>query len=172
MQPVTATGITLSAVMDTDLFLEAFVAKLVLKDWRGIDPFETGTRRALSGIVAFLDQVIDEIERNGAEISDFAPLVHIANRLRPSALGGVERWDYQLRTTGEHQARRNDPSSRAIDLMTSKRSARRHLEKLTGEQADLMNRVMDVFDNLCCNPVPDDSDGINSGPVAGILPDF
>ena len=165
MQIVTTTGITLSAALTPARFLQTFTSRLVLDDWRHINPFETNTRRALSGIVAFLDCTIDEFKKNGIEISVLAPFLNIANRLRPSSLGGMERWEYQLRTLYDPYVQPRNSRSGIIDFSLSKTSARQHLEDLTEDQTILINQVMDVFNDLYCNPVLD-------APPAEILPDF
>ena len=169
MQP-DITGITLSAATTPARFLQTFVSRLVLDDWPHINPFETNTRRALSGIVAFLDCTIVEFKKNGVAIPALAPFLNIANRLRPSPLGGMERWEYQLRTLYDPYVQPGNSRSGIIDFSLSKTSAKQHLEDLTEDQTILVNQIMDVFNDLYCNPVPD-APTVEIFPAVEILPD-
>ena len=134
-----------NAALPPDRFVEALIAYLVTRDWRGISPREPKTRKALSNIVALLDDAITEFETDGVQFSELVPWIRTANRVRPSALGGVEGWEHQLRSVQGYWTRVNNPSYEVVDFALSKTSAKHELEKLTEEQRALIDSAVDVF---------------------------
>ncbi|WP_092842290.1 hypothetical protein [Roseovarius lutimaris] len=145
MLATNTTGLNPNAAMTPDRFVEAIVANLVTRDWRGISPRDPKTRQALSNVVDLLDEAIAEFEENQVKWSELVQWVRTANRVRPSSLGGVEGWEHQLRSAQGYWTKINNPSYEVVDFAISKTSAANELAKLSEDQKKLINKAVDVF---------------------------
>lgn len=134
-----------SAAIPTERFVEAFVAKLVGKGWKSLAPQDPRTRKALASVVALFDEAVDEFEDRGVEWKHVVPWVKIANNLRPSPMGGVENWEYQLRSAQGFLTRVSNPSYEIVDLAIAPATAEFELSKLTKEQKTLVDAAYNLF---------------------------
>jgi len=134
-----------SAAIPTERFVEAFVAKLVGQGWKSLAPQDPRTRKALASIVGLFDQAVEEFEDSGVAWKDVVPWVRIANNLRPSPMGGVENWEYQLRSAQGFLTRVSNPSYEIVDLSIAPATAEYELRKLTPEQLTLVDKAYELF---------------------------
>src|SRR5690242_14556937 len=82
---------------DTQAFMKAFVAGLVLRNRLTIKPQNPNDRRGFGKIVRLLDKKISELDESGADNNLLRQLVRIANNLRASNTGGYEGFETALR---------------------------------------------------------------------------
>ena len=134
------------AILPAERFAEAFVAELVTRGWRSIAPGDAETRRGLAAVVDFLDQQIERLEEGTTDWDRVAPWVRTVNNLRPSALGGVEKWEHQLRAAQGYFTKVSNPSYSVVDFAISKATAESELSRLTREQMRMIHVAVDVFD--------------------------
>ena len=74
-----------------------------------------------------------------------APWVRTVNNLRPSALGGVEKWEHQLRAAQGYLTKVSNPSYSVVDFAISKATAESELRRLTQDQKRMIHVAVDVF---------------------------
>ena len=133
------------AILPAERFAEAFVAELVTMGWRSIVPWDAQTRRGLSAVVDFLDAQIERFEDQSTDWERVAPWVRTVNDLRPSALGGVEGWELQLRAAQGYFTRVSNPSYATVDFAISKAVAVSELDRLTDDQKGMIHGAVDAF---------------------------
>jgi hypothetical protein len=135
-----------AAAVSTERFVEAFVAKLVERGWKSLSPQDPSTRRGLASIVELLDNAIEEFKASQVPWKQVVPWVRVASSLRPSPLGSIENWEFQLRSAQGYLTRVSNPSYEIVDLAIPQATAEFELEKLTAEQSVLVNEAFNLFD--------------------------
>lgn len=133
------------AILSAERFAEAFVAELVTRGWRSIAPGDAETRRGLAAVVDFLDMQIERLEEDATDWDRVAPWVRTVNNLRPSALGGVEKWEHQLRAAQGYLTKVSNPSYYVVDFAISKATAESELRRLTQDQMRMIQVAVNVF---------------------------
>ncbi|PZM08068.1 hypothetical protein [Rhizobium tubonense] len=142
---VTTAKLDPAAAIPTERFVEAFVAKLVGKGWKSIAPQDPRTRKALASVVGLFDRAIEDFEEQGVPWKQVVPWVRIANNLRPSPMGGIENWEFQLRSAQGFLTRVSNPSYEIVDLAIAPSTAKFELEKLTEAQRTLIDEACNLF---------------------------
>lgn len=132
-------------LISTERFVEAFVASLVHNGWKSLAPQDPATRRGLAKVVSLLDSAIEDFDQRGTPWKEVAPWVRIANSLRPSPMGGVENWEYQLRSAQGFLTRVSNPSYEIVDLAIAPATADYELQKLSDAQRRLVDKAVNVF---------------------------
>ncbi|SCX26046.1 hypothetical protein DSM25558_3918 [Agrobacterium sp. DSM 25558] len=135
-----------SAAVSTERFVEAFVAKLVEQGWKSLSPQDPSTRRGLTSVVDLLDRAIEDFKDRKIPWKQVVPWVRVASSLRPSPLGSIENWEFQLRSAQGYLTRVSNPSYEIVDFAIPQATAEFELKKLTDEQSVLVNEAFELFD--------------------------
>jgi hypothetical protein len=134
-----------AAAVSTERFVEAFVAKLVKQGWKSLSPQDPSTRRGLTSIVELLDHAIEDFKERNVPWKQVVPWVRVASSLRPSPLGSIENWEFQLRSAQGYLTKVSNPSYEIVDFAIPQATAEFELDKLTTEQSILVNEAFNLF---------------------------
>lgn len=135
----------LEASFDTQAFMKAFVAGLVLRNRMAIRPQNPSDRRGFAKIVEILDQKIDELEEAGLNRELVRELVRIANSLRASNTGGYEGFETALRGLQLTFASCPNPFYEEIAFSVPRPYAQSVLDALPTKQRELVAKIADAF---------------------------
>lgn len=125
-------------------FVKAFVAELVLNDFRSLPPRDPDFHGGLERVVELLDARATALLENEA-IEEARPWVEIANDLRFTATGGVENWERALRRAQLTFTQVGNPDYEFIDFLIDKARAKSELDSLAPEQQQFAREAANAF---------------------------